>query len=1470
MYVAAVVLALIGAGIGVVETGWAKNEIRTLIVRQANEYLTATLEIGRLEGSLLRGLRLRDIRLARDNQAIVTIDEIDLSYSLRELWQNGTVIRRIRLTRPRVVGAKQADGRWNLGALVKREAKQQQRSGPGRPIEILSIEVIDGTVRLNDPLQFGAANVPTDFEHLNATLAYTYHPVNWTLRFTNAAFVGRAPDLTVTKLSGGFGNGDGGWHFDELFVQTPTTTFTLDGQVRKSDQPTVLDLRVHAPRFVFQEWAGILHGLKRIAVDASFDTRLQGPLAHLATDLRLDGTGGSVNGRLVLDTTIPGWHGAGTLTVGRINLARWLDRPDKVSDISGRVTFDLDLDLGRHFPRGVYAFDGPHAAFAGYGGDNVRARGRLTATEVQIAEATAVAYGASVTALAGSTIGLDAPFPFRFQGAVNGIDLRRVPSQVPVPHVESALTFRYDVTGQFAEPFIAGRAEFQSSGFLGASVGAGTTGSIDTRATPLAYAGEGIVNGVNMHRFGQGLGIAWMQAPRYAGIVSGHFYVQGSGTDRQTLTLTGGGRLTRARMFHGTLADADVSVGIAGGTLSASYNGRFARINPAVALDDPQFEATISGSANMRTTVRDLLTGTPGLADYEIAGTAALRASAVRGVPIDRATFDGTLRDSVLHVTQIDVQGPAIAGHATGAVAFGGAGATALDYDVAKLDLGQLNTVTGPPLIISGLQTPASSTNAAPASSDDQAPVVSGPSPVHGLAATKGQLSGPYSALRLAGDASISDLNAAGIDALAVNGQYDVTIPSGAIGQASAHVTARASFPTLFRQALQQASGSVTMEAGRIGFDVQLAQAQGRTGGLKGDILLHADRREAELSALTLMFGNAPWQLFHEETLPVIAWTDRGVDVQPLLFLGGAARDQRLELSGTWRDDGTGALKVTGTHVRLDTYATAFAQPARYDGLMDIDATISGTRQTPIVTGRLAITNGRVQRVSYQQLAGKVDYSGGIFTIGLRLDQAPGAWITADGTVPLALFRPAMPERPINVVVKSSDINLGLLESITSVLRNITGTMRLDVNAVGTSRDPHAQGTVEIAGAGFLVAASGSRYKNGRASLQLAPERMTVSALHVEDSSGDRLDLHGSLGTHELKVGDLEIDADARHFEVVRNEFGKVDIDAKLRLRGRFESPQIAGDLTISSGELKVDQILEQALSRPYATQPATQPATTPAEIDAVAALNPWQRLAFGIALHVPDTLKLTGDNVQVANGTPIGLGKINLKVAGDLYLFKDAGEALSVTGSFDSVSGRYSFQGRPFDIDPTSSINFRGDVNPELDVAVTQTIAGVEARVSITGPLREPELHLTSTPPLDQSDILAMIVFGTPVNELSASQQQNLAVRAGTLAAGFIAAPIVNALQSQLGLDILELQTAGELETGPKITVGNQIAPGLVARFSRQFGTDPYDEVALEYSLSRLLRLRATFSDAQSLSTLSPFRLVERAGIDLLLFFSF
>jgi translocation and assembly module TamB len=210
------------------------------------------------------------------------------------------------------------------------------------------------------------------------------------------------------------------------------------------------------------------------------------------------------------------------------------------------------------------------------------------------------------------------------------------------------------------------------------------------------------------------------------------------------------------------------------------------------------------------------------------------------------------------------------------------------------------------------------------------------------------------------------------------------------------------------------------------------------------------------------------------------------------------------------------------------------------------------------------------------------------------------------------------------------------------------------------------------------------------------------------------------------------------------------------------------------------------------------------------------------------------------------------------------------VTGSFDSLSGTYAFQGRRFDVDPASSINFRGDLNPGLYVTVKRTISAVQARVSILGSLNEPELRLASTPPLEESDILSLIVFNTSTNQLTGAQQQQLLVRAGTLAAGFLTSPLLSAIEKEIGFGMLEIDPTGDNGTGPRVTIGNEIAPGLVARFSRQFGTDEYDEATVEYALSRVLRLRASYSDAQSTTGFAAFRRVERTGVDLIFFFSF
>jgi autotransporter translocation and assembly factor TamB len=1428
----AAVLALLGVVLLGAQTSWGSSQLRSLIVSQANRYLTATLEIGHVSGSLLRGIRLDDIRLSRDGAPIVSIDSVQLSYSIRELIEGGTTIRRLVLERPRIVAAREADGRWNLGALVRRETTRNRSSGPRRPIHIETIDIHDGTVTFRDPLTMGAAHVPSTFTGLNTRFSFGYEPVTWTLSFQQAAFGGAGPDLTVTSLKGVVSNGDAGWRFADLRVVTPRSSFTLDGRVDRSRSPTGIELNVAAPAFAFQEWGGVLHGLSNIAVESAFDARLSGAVPAMQTDISLRSNGGDVTGQLTLDASVPGWHARGRATVQRLDLARWLNRPDRPSDITGRVDLDMDLQLGGHFPRGAFTFAGAHAAYMDYQADEVVARGRVTNTQVEIAEATATAYGANVR-LRASTLAIDAPFGFHFVGTAGGVDLRQVPRTVPVPHVESTLAFDYDVTGQFTDPFIRATAQFSDSEFLGATLAAGASGAIDTRVVPFHYAGEGQIDQVDLNGFGQQLEIGWLSDPRYAGTVSGRFRVDGTGGPIEAMTLSGGGHLDRADLFRGRLSDAEVSVSIADGSLTGTYDGELTDIDPAIPMGDPRYAARLGGHARGQIAVQDLMIRPTVLNDYTVDAALTAHDTEIRGLEVSAGEVSARLEEGTLRIARLATSGPGADLTASGTLELDGLRSSNVSYEITRSDLSQLQAALGREMT--------------------------------GEAVTTGRLTGPLDRLRFEGTGGLTRAAVSGVEMLTTSGTYDVTVPPSDPAAASGRIDARLSYVRAFGREFQSAEVHAEYDAGRVSASMQAATAAGLTASADADLVLDLDRRHADIGSLTLAVQHTAWQLA-AGSHPSLSWDDTAIAVSDFELTDTATARQRLTVAGRWDTAGGGQLDIVGRGLSIDSFVAPPGTPARYGGLLDVTAHLTGDTSNPAVAADLAITDGRVRRLTYRSFTGHVDYVGGTFQLDVRLDQASGTWFTAAGTVPMSAFDRSRPPQPMRLRVQSSRVGLTLLEGITDVVRNVDGEMTIDVTVLGTSSDPQFSGHVDMADASFEVVSSGARYRRGRLALNLSTDRVVVEALHLEDQNGHPLDVTGSLRTSKLRVGDLYVQVNAKGFQVLRNEYGEVNVDTTMTLSGEFESPRLTGRISITGGTINVDRILDRTLYQPYSTQEAP----LPVDIDPFVALNPWERMGFDLELHVPGTLRMVGDNVLVSSGTPLGLGNINLRAYGDLSLYKDPAQPMYVNGSFDSLTGSYAFQGRQFDLDPASSIIFRGDLNPELYLTVTRVISGVETRVSIFGPMREPELRLASTPPLEPSDILSLIVFNTSTNELTALQQEQLAVRAGTLAAGFIAAPMVAALERTLGIDVLEIEPGADIRGGPRVTVGNEIAPGLVARFSRQFGAGEYDEATLEYFLSRILRIRATFSDAGGLTARSPFRRVERAGIDLLLFFSF
>ena len=169
---------------------------------------------------------------------------------------------------------------------------------------------------------------------------------------------------------------------------------------------------------------------------------------------------------------------------------------------------------------------------------------------------------------------------------------------------------------------------------------------------------------------------------------------------------------------------------------------------------------------------------------------------------------------------------------------------------------------------------------------------------------------------------------------------------------------------------------------------------------------------------------------------------------------------------------------------------------------------------------------------------------------------------------------------------------------------------------------------------------------------------------------------------------------------------------------------------------------------------------------------------------------------MRLSSEAVAGVGDINVVFGGDLAIRKAPHAPLTLSGALQTVRGTYAYQGRRFTIERDGTLRFIGEnsLDPLINITANRTVSSVLIRAALRGQASAPELELTSTPSLDQSDILSLLLFNQPVNELAFAQRNELALQAATLASGFVVSPAVSAVGEALGLDFLELEPTGSL----------------------------------------------------------------------------
>lgn len=1489
LLVGVVAIALI-----VSQTPWFREWLRRYVVRESKQYLNGELTIGRIGGNLLFGLDVSDVAVDVSGERVVAVKALELDYSVFDFIAKGIVLDEIKLNAPVLRVERDRNG-WNLGRLVKEQAEEADRKGPGRPISLPSIEIWDASVYIDDKVGAGGYRLPRRIEDLDVRASYEYAPVHYSIEIGGISFKAASPQLTLSQLTGRLAVRDDNLYVEDLSIRTAESSLTIDGVVEQYLKTPVVKVTTTG-RASLPEIARVLPAAAGYGLHPTFDLRADGPADKLGLRLDVRSEAGAIQGDVTADVQAPDFAVRGDIGVEHLNLAPLLKNPEQRSDITGTAKLDVRMASSPATApvtdrlTGTFAFEGPAIMAAGYSATNVKLSGAFAGERVNI-EGRAAAYGGTATAkgfIVPPAEGRELAFELR--GAADNLDLRNLPAATGAPQLATDLSVtQYSIAGRGRT--ISGNAVLNESRVEGATIAGGTAAEFEARPDGLSFGARGSIAQLNPQRLGRGLKVPALDKPAYDGVVNAQFDVKGAmprvapgapeDARMKGMTLDATGTVRESAIMGGQLPQVNFEAHLAGGALQAEVDGRFEGFDPAALANRKDLAGRVTGAVELSAHLADITAPiTPEAVTAE--GQVALESSTVGALKIDSASVDGKYASQVADLTTVQVTGPDLKVDASGRLALDRTSTSGLKYHVEATNLAELAKLAGQ-------------------------------EGVEGALILDGTLTGNAAALETSGTLDGSNIAYGGNRALDLNSKYTVTVPDLSFKDARVHADTSGTFIAAAGMDISSLTATTTYEKQRVEFKTSINEKT-RELDATGSVVLHPDHQEIHLPQLAVRTQGVEWR-----TAPgsdaAIQYGKSAITLKDVRLVSG---DQSLDVSGTLRakgSDAKGELVAHARNVDLQQLETLLLQNRGFTGKLSADATITGSTDAPVVDGHVEITDGGFKTYKYQSLTADIDYTGPRVGLDATLQQSPTESITAKGSVPMSLFQRSAREGhveggsgdAVDLQITSTALNLGVVQGFTDLVTNVTGTLQADVRITGSGEDPHLNGYVDIKGGAFGVPLGGVSYTGLDTRIELEPDRIRLQKFSILDENGAPLKVSGELAVHAKSVGDVNITIESDNFELIDNELGDVGIESKLQITGELRRPRIVGEIELETGRLEVDQIL-QMFYDPYSVEAlpevvsaertvegagsaeeAAEGALKRAEISAAApgaaaaAAEPapapagaFDPVALDIRLEVPDNLVLRGKKLRPGGPTGTSVGDINLTVGGDIRVRKAPGAPVLLLGRVETVRGTYEFQGRRFDLVRGGSLRFIGEtqINPLLDISATRVIpnTGVEVRVRITGTAKTPQLALSSNPPLEESDILALIVFNRQVNELGTGERASLAATAGGIASGFLAAPLGESIGKALDLDLFEITTTTEEgELGAGLTVGQQIGDRAFLKLRQQFGERNVTEFLLEYQLARFLRLQASAApETTGSANRIGQRRIERGGLDLIFFFSY
>lgn len=497
----------------------------------------------------------------------------------------------------------------------------------------------------------------------------------------------------------------------------------------------------------------------------------------------------------------------------------------------------------------------------------------------------------------------------------------------------------------------------------------------------------------------------------------------------------------------------------------------------------------------------------------------------------------------------------------------------------------------------------------------------------------------------------------------------------------------------------------------------------------------------------------------------------------------------------------SGTVKVTGEasapKVAYDIKGTGIAlAPTRSAGFGGIGVTSSGTFA-----------------------ANKLDFTANA-TEGSGMNLKAGGTVTTAGTPNLAID--VSGGVPFNfLAAKLSQMGLSL-----------NGAANVDISVRGPASKPDISGSVRTSGARFIDSSSGLSINNIAADVMLGGGVARINSVTGTLSTRGTLSVSGTVGIEPGSGFPADIAVKLDNGRYTDGRVVTANLSGALAIKGPLATtPAISGTIDLGRTVITVPDRLPSSLST-LNVKHRNAPAAVRAQDRA---LNPPSAtnsggnggLTLDITVNAPNQIFIQGRGVDAELG-----GRIRLT---------GPASAPEAVGKFELQRGRLSVLAKRLTF-TEGSATFSGSLIPYLNLTAESTAGDATVTITVSGEATDPKFTFSSVPALPEDEVLARLIFGRSMSNLSPLQIAQLAEAAAQLSGVGGSTSLLEKLRGQLGVDDLDVTT--DEQGGTAVSAGKYLNDRTY--LSIQKGEKPGSGRArIDFNVGKGVKLRGEASDA-------------------------